>query len=1110
MREPLLAVLLALAVPCSALAQGRTAYYNTESVQVDPIAVVEVGGRQFVAAVNTPDNSVEIWDTHETAPIDLRFIARVRTGLEPVSLLWVSEIGRLYVANALSDAVTAIRLDPDPVAGVAATVERTVFVGDEPVAMTHLQFEEPDGEGGTVTRHTLLTAHRDQDHFSWIDALTLAPIAAVLDATVQKGDIDFDGQDDLIAIKAPRDIEVHCGRLFVLGEKGGGRPEYDFDLYSIPVTGGATRDLALPNTSNFNMAFAANDDLFVVGGHALHDELRDETAVRNAPTGFVVATLTMIRGACGASPAIKVRDVNLEPRAIEQQPLPPGQPAPFGAPAAALPAVVVPVPVMRPVTKAKAMTQLTSVAVFERADAATKVFFTAFGNDWLGVAVPSWSQHPNAWPIRRIRIAVTPGSSNPTAGPRGLALKPANPGDPDDPGHRLYVLNRLDNAITVIDPVAELKLDEVALRHDPTPLYVRRGRRFLYDARLGNGFNACATCHVDGRTDGLAWDLGDGQSPPIDPLLKDNASVTLTNFPADKNHMVTQSLQGLLNWEVEPEMQDLATNAPYHWRADREDFLAFRPAFVGLLGGPELDPLEMEEFEEFINSVHYPPNPRQPLDRTYSGVPFDGVQLSATEAQRGLMLFHVLGTVGTVACAHCHALPEGSENKIPLVLQFDNPFDPSEPLGGQPTEGAALRGLNQKLARLERRGSDLPEDSAITGLEGLLHTGFILNDRPEPEFANTDFNLSASINAFIRSTFAPMLGCALNEHCVNVQAVNQFLHEFDTGTAPIVGLPWTVDLANAADAGATKIVLDVLEDQSRLANAGLAVQAWLAGAERGFVYDPRLDRYVEEGGAAVLTRAGLLGQVTTGADLLVFVATPLGSERRVGSPTGQPAAPPPGGVPPAQVALLPMSPNTAYFNVPTLALNWFQPFTSTPSPAHGGFFAHTVRLFQMGVLTSSPGDDFGVGKRWEPSRRFRVAADGLDFDSRLELHFHDDPAQPSTPPKLALTPEDPAQVQTRAISLPLHPTGDADPGTGAPVYETHAELDPREFLMLMLGGVHHPAVVQALTDSTFQLTEDPLAPSLIFEADTRNWVYVRVVAGTGLPGDGGWQRLRLE
>src|SRR5262249_17598101 len=47
--------------------------------------------------------------------------------------------------------------------------------------------------------------------------------------------------------------------------------------------------------------------------------------------------------------------------------------------------------------------------------------------------------------------------------------------------------------------------------YNPEPAAVTDGRQFLYDATLtsSNGEAACASCHIFGDFDSLAWDLGD-------------------------------------------------------------------------------------------------------------------------------------------------------------------------------------------------------------------------------------------------------------------------------------------------------------------------------------------------------------------------------------------------------------------------------------------------------------------------------------------------------------------------------------------------------------------------------------------------------------------------
>ena len=46
--------------------------------------------------------------------------------------------------------------------------------------------------------------------------------------------------------------------------------------------------------------------------------------------------------------------------------------------------------------------------------------------------------------------------------------------------------------------------------YNPEPPSVVDGRRFLYDASLtsSHGDSSCASCHIFGDFDSLAWDLG--------------------------------------------------------------------------------------------------------------------------------------------------------------------------------------------------------------------------------------------------------------------------------------------------------------------------------------------------------------------------------------------------------------------------------------------------------------------------------------------------------------------------------------------------------------------------------------------------------------------------
>ena len=572
-----------------------------------------------------------------------------------------------------------------------------------------------------------------------------------------------------------------------------------------------------------------------------------------------------------------------------------------------------PVPPVEPVGPAQALSQLTDLAIWQGSDGVQKVFFTAFGNDRVGVMEPQNNgAAPVYWPLRRITIKSR--HRNPMAGPRGMALKPADPSRNSDPGARLYVLNHLDSSVTVIDPITERVVDYAgfSLTHDPRPSHLTEGQRFLYDARLsGNGMVACASCHIDGRTDGLAWDLGTpgSQEPEIPKLLLD--AVDDIHFPAEKGPMVTQSLQGLLNYEILPHNQFWVTNGPFHWRGDRADFTQFNGAFESLLGGAPLSDLEMKHFEAFVFTIHYPPNPKQLASRRLSGSFDDNVgtleEDLSTLAARGLKLFHTFPTVGPRACVHCHALPEGSNNRI------------TDPMGavGQPIESAALRGLFQKEAKRDLDGSSHPKDSPYSGLEGLFHTGFIPNSDLH------EINFVASINGFNKAFFSSRVCGTPGElsFCRDLQDLNQFVHEFDWGVAPLVGCAVTLRREDADNllAPAPKSVCELgcsdpasalacMRQQAQKANIGVIAQTWVGGVFRAYWWDPRHDvfRAVDNSNTEI-SEASLAGLLRGSRDRLVVEAVPLGDERRLASIGGSPS--PVIGPAPDQLRLLSLAPH---------------------------------------------------------------------------------------------------------------------------------------------------------------------------------------------------------
>lgn len=84
--------------------------------------------------------------------------------------------------------------------------------------------------------------------------------------------------------------------------------------------------------------------------------------------------------------------------------------------------------------------------------------------------------------------------------PRGVVASPD--------GKRLYVANRLDDSISVIDTSEDKVLYTIDLGGPDKVDALRRGERLFYTADFAfQGQFGCANCHLDATIDGLQWDL---------------------------------------------------------------------------------------------------------------------------------------------------------------------------------------------------------------------------------------------------------------------------------------------------------------------------------------------------------------------------------------------------------------------------------------------------------------------------------------------------------------------------------------------------------------------------------------------------------------------------
>jgi YVTN family beta-propeller protein len=410
-------------------------------------------------------------------------------------------------------------------------------------------------------------------------------------------------------------------------------------------------------------------------------------------------------------------------------------------------------------------------------------------------------------------------------GPTGLAL--------DEARQHLYVLNRFDQTLSVVDTLSKTELSQVSIGFNPEPASVRGGRRFLYDATSfsAHGTVSCASCHLNGHRDGMVWDLGNplGAVDPVSTFLPPNFTGAANQHPM-KGPMMTQSLRGIIG------------NEPFHWRGDRAGLENFNVAFVSLLGGPRLlSSQEMASFKAFVQSLVYPPNPNHPQRRTPNEFLGGGFGFFSSNK-----LFGPPGPSGTIDCSECHLVTNfrvGSDNRITPLADLHE---------SQPVKVAPFRGVYQKIGMSNTPGEQ------ITGF-GFSHDGSfdnLFNFQKAPQFNFGQAGSDAVADGWRRNIEAMIL-------------------QFDTGTAPAVGLMVTVDATNKSSFNVTDRINNVLIPEAQLGNCDLIVRGIYGGVPRSFLRLSNGMFQPDSLSEAPVTLQTLIDGVITGAEL-TFMGVPPG------------------------------------------------------------------------------------------------------------------------------------------------------------------------------------------------------------------------------------------
>ncbi|WNG18511.1 beta-propeller fold lactonase family protein [Cystobacter fuscus] len=882
--------LLFMAASTGAFAAPFTLF---ESGQVRPLALSPSG--RFLYAVNTPDNRLEVF---QIKPSGLVPLVSIPVGLEPVAVAARSD-DEVWVVNHLSDSVSIVKLDDRNTRGA---VVRTLLVGDEP---RDIVFAGPDKSRAFIT-----AAHRGQNvpfdpQFTtpgvgradvWVfdanrtgaslggDPLTLLTLFG---DTPRALAVTPDGSRVYAAVfhSGNRSSVIHESLVPNGGESVGGVPGPnvnsqglrgpevsvlvkfdgtdwrdvlnrtwtdkvrfslpDKDVFVIDATANPPAQLAGSSgfysgvgTILFNMAVNPVSGKVYVSNTEARNELRFEgpgTFAGTSLRGHLHESRISVLSASGVAPRHLNKHIN------------------YAACCAALPNT----------ENDKSLAQPLGMAVSSNG---TTLYVAAFGSSKLGVYSTAALEADTFVPDTAHQIPLSGG------GPTGLVL--------DEARGRMYVLTRFDNAISVVNTATKREIAHLPL-FNPEPPSVVAGRPFLYDARRSSshGDSSCASCHIFGDFDSLAWDLGNPDAAvannpnPIVPVLPEfGTDPTFGQDPGFhplKGPLLTQSLRGMAN------------HGPMHWRGDRTGgndapnaqpnggaldeaaaFKQFNPAFMDLLGrSAQLSPAEMQQFSDFVLQITYPPNPIRNLDNSLT-----------PQQQAGSDFFFNTTSFFHGPCGSCHQLDPTANPQEGAFAGFfgtngSSSFD-AEPLFPKVPH---LRNLYQRVGMFgagfpfglqpadpflgeQIRGFGFNSDGAIPTLFRFNSSFDVIPDNPSG-IPNTPEGLAAKAN------------------------MELYMLAFESNLAPIVGQQVTLTDASPAEALSR---LHLLMARAHVGECDLVAKGQLASRPVGFLYLRNGGFKPDHAALPPLSEAALRQLVSITRGALTYTCVPPGSGQRIG------------------------------------------------------------------------------------------------------------------------------------------------------------------------------------------------------------------------------------
>ena len=445
----------------------------------NPIGVLPDYSRLYVA--NTPADTVDVFNAQTGAAL-----TRIHVGIDPVSIAVRPDGLEVWVSNHVSDTISVI--DADPESGTHHQVIATIQEVD-PVSRS-TRFDEPVGIAFTGDGQKAYVALSSEDKIAVIDVQSRRVMTR----------LNIRSQD-------PRAVVVAGNRLYVAAFESGNQSQVSgclpedidgdictFNAETQNVTGEGydsdiTRHPNIPDRDLF--VFDTDTDQPVETISTIGTLLYGVTAT---PSGKAFIAMTEARndanGRAGTGNP-KHSLLELENRAFlnqigvvdcagggcqksifELEPLPPQQPRPEDALA-------------------------TPFGIQISGDEGTLVVTAAGSNTLFTLDARTGAV------LGRVNVGWTP---------RGVVLQSDDEGAPD----KAWVYNAVANSVSMVhfDSPAEMAVTRTLELEDPTDPQVKLGRFMFNTARASStGTFACVSCHPDGMSDQLMWNL---EAPPCD------------------------------------------------------------------------------------------------------------------------------------------------------------------------------------------------------------------------------------------------------------------------------------------------------------------------------------------------------------------------------------------------------------------------------------------------------------------------------------------------------------------------------------------------------------------------------------------------------------------